>query len=72
MSLLNKCISNKTNDPRIKVGETYELFEHETPKWVWVKIPDSSNSIGYITVQAPVSDFQSIQSWRKNQIDKLI
>ena len=72
MSLLNKCISNKTNHPRIKVGENYELFEHEDPKWVWVKVPDDNNSVGYVTIQAPISDFKSIQSWRNHVIDKLV
>lgn len=72
MSLLNKCISNKTNHPRIVVGQNYELFEHEDKGWVWVKVLDESNSVGYITIQAPISDFKSIQSWRNHVIDKLI
>jgi len=67
---MNKCISNKTVSPVLKIGESYQLFEHEDPKLVWVKILDKDNN-EWRTIQAYGSDFQSIESWRENRINNL-
>lgn len=67
---MNKCISNKTVSPVLKIGEIYQLFEHEDPKLVWVKIVDKDNN-EWRTIQAYGSDFQSIESWREDRINNL-
>jgi hypothetical protein len=69
---MNKCISNKTNNLNLKIGNNYQLFKHEDPKLVWVKLPIENNSVGYITIQAYSSDFQSIESWRENVINQIL
>lgn len=68
---LFKCISNNSKHEKLEVGKTYELFWHNNPKIVWVKVPDG-NSVGYITIQCYKEDFQSIDSWRNNQINNII
>jgi len=69
--IMNKCISNKTGNPVLKIGKSYQLFEHEDSKLVWVKILDKSNVTVWRTIQAYGSDFQSIESWRENRINNL-
>ncbi len=55
------------------IGESYEIFKHESgPKFVWVKIPTDSNSVGWITIQCYRSDFRSITEMRNDKIDKLL
>ncbi len=66
------CISNTSNRKEIEIGKTYEIFKHEHPKTVWVKIPDSSNSVGYKTIQCYLADFKNQSDWRNDQIDKIL
>jgi len=69
---MNKCVENKTNHPRIKVGENYELFEHENRDMVWVKVLDSTSSVGYVTIQAYLSDFRSLTELRDEKLDAVL
>lgn len=67
------CISNTSGSKDLIIGENYQLFKHENhPKVVWVKIPDSSNSVGYRTTQCYLSDFISKSDWRNDIIDKIL
>ena len=66
------CVSNTSNRIEIEIGKTYDIFEHEHPKCVWVKIPDSSNKVGYRTIQCYLQDFRDKGSWRNLQIDKIL
>ena len=66
------CISNTSNRKELVVGKYYDIFKHEHPKCVWVKIPDSSNKVGYRTIQCYLADFQNKGQWRNDQIDKIL
>ena len=66
------CISNTSNRIEIEIGKTYEIFEHEHPKCVWVKIPDITNKFGYKTIQAYLVDFKSISNLRDEKIDDIL
>lgn len=66
------CVSNTSNRIEIEIGKTYDIFEHEHPKCVWVKIPDTTTSIGYRTIQAYLADFQSLSDWRNSKIDSIL
>ena len=66
------CISNTSNRKEIEIGKTYEVFTHEHPKCLWVLIPDSSNSIGYRTIQCYLADFQEMCEWRDNKINEIL
>ena len=68
------CVNNTSNRKEIEVGNTYELFEHEHPKCVWVKIPVpvTESSVGYITIQCYSIDFKSRDEWRNSQIDRVL
>ena len=66
------CISNTSNRIEIEIGKTYDIFEHQHPKCVWVKIPDESNTVGYRTIQCYLADFQNKGQWRNDQIDKIL
>ena len=66
------CISNTSNRKELVVGKYYDIFKHEHPKCVWVKIPDSSNNVGYRTIQCYLQDFRDKGSWRNLQIDKIL
>jgi hypothetical protein len=65
------CISNTSNRSEIEIGKTYEIFEHEHPKCVWVKIPNT-NSIGYGTIQCYLEDFKSISNFRDEKLNDLL
>lgn len=68
------CVSNTSNRKEIEIGKTYEIFKHEHPKIVWVKIPvpTSESSVGYITIQCYLADFKKRDDWRNDQIDKIL
>ena len=66
------CISNTSNRKELVVGKYYDIFKHEHPKCVWVKIPDESNTVGYRTIQCYLADFQNKGQWRNDQIDKIL
>ena len=68
------CVSNTSNRKEIEIGKTYEIFKHEHPKTVWVKIPCSleESSVGYITIQCYLADFKRRDDWRNDQIDKIL
>jgi len=67
------CVSNTSQKDELEIGKTYELFRHESgPKFVWVKIIDSSNSVGWRTIQCYRSDFMSVSQIRNDKIDKLL
>ena len=66
------CVSNTSNRTELEIGKTYEIFKHEHPKTVWVKIPDESNTVGYRTIQCYLQDFRDKGSWRNLQIDKIL
>jgi hypothetical protein len=67
------CISNTSSRKELEIGKTYELFKHESgPKFVWVKILDSTNSVGWKTIQCYRSDFRSVSEMRNDKIDKLL
>ena len=66
------CISNTSNRKELVVGKYYDIFKHEHPKCVWVKIPDSSNKVGYRTIQCYLADFKNKSQWRNDQIDKIL
>ena len=66
------CISNTSNRIEIEIGKTYEIFEHQHPKCVWVKIPDATTSTGYKTIQAYLIDFRSISKSRDEKIDDIL
>lgn len=66
------CISNTSKRNELEIGKTYEIFKHEHPKTVWVKIPDKNNSVGYITIQCYLADFKSKGQWRNDLIDKIL
>jgi hypothetical protein len=67
------CVSNESQREDLEIGKTYELFKHESgPKFVWVKIIDTSNTVGWRTIQCYRSDFKSKGEWRNDLIDKLL
>jgi len=67
------CVSNTSQKDELEIGKTYELFRHESgPKFVWVKIIDPSNSVGWRTIQCYRSDFMSVSQIRNDKIDKLL
>jgi hypothetical protein len=66
------CVGNTSNRSEIEVGKTYEIFEHEHPKCVWVKIPDTTTSTGYKTIQAYLSDFKSVSKVRDEKLDDIL
>lgn len=66
------CISNTSNRVEIEIGKTYEIFEHQHPKCVWVKIPDTTTSTGYKTIQAYLTDFKSISNIRDEKLNKIL
>jgi hypothetical protein len=67
------CVENKSGRSDLEIGKTYELFRHESgPKFVWVKIIDPSNSVGWRTIQCYRSDFRSVSEMRNDKIDKLL
>lgn len=66
------CISNTSERKELEIGKTYEIFKHEHPKTVWVKIPDKTNSVGYRTIQCYLADFRNQSHWRNQQIDKIL
>ena len=66
------CISNTSNRVEIEIGKTYEIFEHQHPKCVWVKIPDTNTSTGYKTIQAYLTDFKSISNIRDGKLNKIL
>ena len=66
------CISNTSNRSEIEIGKTYEIFEHENPKCVWVKIPDITNKFGYKTIQAYLVDFKSLSEIREEKINNIL
>ena len=65
------CISNTSNRSEIEIGNTYEIFEHENPKCVWVKIPNT-NTIGYGTIQCYLADFKSLSEIREEKINNIL
>jgi hypothetical protein len=67
------CISNTSNREELEIGKYYEVFSHESgPKFAWVKIIDTLNSVGYRTIQCYSADFSSKSNWRDKQIDKIL
>lgn len=66
------CISNTSMRSELEIGKSYEIFKHEHPKCVWVKIPDKTNSVGYKTIQCYLVDFRNQGHWRNEQIDKIL
>jgi len=67
------CVSNTSQNDELEIGKTYEIFRHESgPKFVWVKIIDPSNSVGWRTIQCYRSDFMSVSQIRNDKIDKLL
>ncbi len=67
------CISNTSERKELEIGKTYEVFKHESgPKFVWVKIIDNYNTVGWRTIQCYRSDFMSISEMRNDKIDKLL
>ena len=66
------CVSNTSNRIEIEIGKTYDIFEHQHPKCVWVKIPDTTTSTGYKTIQAYLIDFRSISKSRDEKIDDIL
>ncbi len=66
------CVGNTSNRSEIEIGKTYEIFEHEHPKCVWVKIPDKTTSVGYKTIQAYLSDFKSVSKVRDEKLDDIL
>jgi len=64
------CISNTSKRDELEIGKSYEIFEHEHPKCVWVKIPNTTN--GYKTIQAYLADFHSLSDWRNSRIDSIL
>ncbi len=67
------CISNTSERKELEIGKTYEVFKHESgPKFVWVKIIDNYNAVGWRTIQCYRSDFMSISEMRNDKIDKLL
>lgn len=66
------CVSNTSKRKELIIGKNYDIFKHEHPKCVWVKIPDSSNSVGYRTIQCYLEDFRDRGFWRNSQIDKIL
>lgn len=68
------CVSNTSNRKEIEIGKTYEIFKHEHPKTVWVKIPCpiEESSVGYKTIQCYLADFKRRDDWRNDQIDKIL
>ena len=66
------CVSNTSNRIEIEIGKTYEIFKHEHPKCVWVKIPDTTTSVGYRTIQAYLTDFESISTLRDEKLNDIL
>jgi hypothetical protein len=67
------CVDNKSERNELEIGKSYEVFKHESgPKFVWVKIIDNSNTVGWRTIQCYRSDFRSITEMRNDKIDKLL
>lgn len=66
------CVSNTSNRTEIEIGKTYETFQHEHPKCIWVKIKDETTSVGYRTIQCYLADFKSKVDWRNELIDKIL
>jgi hypothetical protein len=66
------CISNTSNRIEIEIGKTYEIFEHEHPKCVWVRIPCTITSLGYKTIQAYLADFKSISNIRDEKLNDIL
>ena len=68
------CISNTSNRKEIEIGKTYEIFKHENPKIVWVKIPCpvEESYPGYKTIQCYLKDFKSQSDWRNEQLEKIL
>ena len=64
------CISNTSKRDELEIGKSYEIFEHEHPKCVWVKIPNTTN--GYKTIQAYLADFYTLSDWRNSRIDSIL
>jgi len=63
------CVSNKSKRDELIIGKTYDIFEHEHPKCVWVKIPNNNT---YKTIQAYSEDFKSVSDWRNERIDSIL
>jgi hypothetical protein len=61
------CISNTSNRSEIEIGKTYEIFEHEHPKCVWVKIPNTNS-----TIQCYLADFKSLSDIRDEKINNIL
>ena len=67
------CVDNKSERNELEIGKSYEGFKHESgPKFVWVKIIDNYNAVGWRTIQCYRSDFMSISEMRNDKIDKLL
>ena len=67
------CIENKSQRTELEIGKTYEIYYHESgPKFVWVKILDSNNSVGYRTIQCYRSDFSNVSLIRDKKLDQLL
>jgi len=67
------CVSNTSKRKELEIGKTYETFKHESgPKYIWVKIIDSSNSIGWRTINCYSCDFKNKSEFRNDLINKLL
>jgi hypothetical protein len=67
------CTDNLSKREELIIGNTYELFKHESgPKFAWVKIIDESSSVGWRTIQCYVSDFKSVSDIRDSKLDQLL
>lgn len=68
------CASNTSGRNELEIGKTYEIFKHEHPKTVWVKIPCSVKESypGYKTIQCYLADFKKIDDLRNDLIDKIL
>ena len=52
----------------IKISIKASLIIFKSPN----VIPDSSNSIGYRTIQCYLADFQEMGEWRDNKINEIL
>jgi hypothetical protein len=67
------CVENKSSRTDLEIGKSYEVFKHESgPKFIWVKIIDNSNNVGWKTIQCYRSDFRSVSEIRNDKINKLL
>ena len=65
-----KCISNKTGNENLIIGNLYNCFSDlNDDKIVWVVIQESN--LYFVRIMAYREDFINKRDWREAQLDKL-